>query len=97
MSTWLFNVYGDEVREEVEMGMGRMGVRFMGKGREWRLPNLLYADDLICCGESEEVRRCCLKVTVDKSKMVVLNGEEGWSVRFSWIGCNCNVFQNLSI
>ena len=24
------------------------------EGREWRLPGLLYADDLILCGESEE-------------------------------------------
>ena len=23
-------------------------------GREWRLPGLLYADDLVLCGESEE-------------------------------------------
>ena len=24
------------------------------EGREWRLPGLLYADDLVLCGESEE-------------------------------------------
>ena len=24
------------------------------EGRQWRLPGLLYADDLILCGESEE-------------------------------------------
>ena len=23
-------------------------------GREWRLPGLLYVDDLVLCGESEE-------------------------------------------
>ena len=23
------------------------------KGREWRLPGILYADDLVLCGESE--------------------------------------------
>ena len=36
------------------MGMGRMGVRFQDQVREWRLPGLLYADDLILFGESEE-------------------------------------------
>ena len=24
------------------------------EGREWRLPSLLYVDDLVLCGESEE-------------------------------------------
>ena len=31
-----------------------MGVRFLEKRKEWRLPGILYADDLILCGESEE-------------------------------------------
>ena len=43
----VFYVYMDEVMKDVKMGMGRMGVRFLEKGREWRLPDLLYADDLI--------------------------------------------------
>ena len=62
---------------------------FLEDGREWRLPGLLYADDLILCGESEEdlrmmvgrfaevCRRRGLKVNADKSKVMVLNGEEG--------------------
>ena len=54
MSPWLFNVYMDGVMKEVKMGMGRRGVRFMEDGREWRLPGLFYADNLILCGESEE-------------------------------------------
>ena len=29
------------------------GVRFMER-REWRLPGLLYADNLVLCDESEE-------------------------------------------
>ena len=47
----------------------------------------LYVDDLILCGESEELRpmvgqfvevcRRGLKVNVSKSKVMVLNGEEG--------------------
>ena len=31
--------------------MKRRGVSFMEDGREWRLPVLLYADDLVVCGE----------------------------------------------
>ena len=40
--------------KEVKMGMGRKGVSFMEDGIEWRLPNILYADDSVLCGESEE-------------------------------------------
>ena len=58
-------------------------------GREWRLPGLLYIDDLILCGELEEdlmaiggcfvevYRRRSLKVNAGKSKVMMLNGEEG--------------------
>ena len=45
----LFNVYIDAVMKVVKIGMGRRGVRFMEEGREWRLPGLLYADDLVMC------------------------------------------------
>ena len=52
------------------------------------MPLLLYADDLVLCGESEEYlramvekfvvcRRRGLKVDAGKSKVMVLNGEEG--------------------
>ena len=51
MSPWLFNVYMDAVMKEVKMGMGRRGMRFMEEGREGRLPDLSYADDLALCGE----------------------------------------------
>ena len=40
--------------KEVKVGMGRRGVRFLQDGREWILPGLSYADDLVLCGESEE-------------------------------------------
>ena len=65
------------------------GVRFLEDGRRWRLFDLLYADNLVLCGELEEdlrvmvgqfaevCRRRGLKVNVDKSKVMVLNGEEG--------------------
>ena len=85
MSPWLFNVYMDGVMKEVKMGMGRKGVRFLDDGREWKLPGLLYEDNLVLCGELEEdlmvgwfaevCRKRGLKVNADKSKVMVLNGE----------------------
>ena len=39
---------------EVKMGMGRRRVKFLEKGREWRLPGFLYANDSVLCGDSEE-------------------------------------------
>ena len=71
------------------MGIRRRGVGFLEEGREYRLPGLLYANDLALCGESDEdlmtmvgwfVEVCMergLKVSADKSKVIVLNGEEG--------------------
>ena len=74
---------------KVKMGMERRGVRFQEERREQRLPGLLYADDLVLCGESEEdlramvrrfaevFRRRGLKVNAGKSKVIVLGGEKG--------------------
>ena len=42
------------VMTEVKMGMGRRGVRFQDEGREWRLPGLLHADDLVLRGASRK-------------------------------------------
>ena len=65
------------------MGMGRRGVSFLEDGGEWRLPGLLYADNLVLCGESEEdlrvmvgwfaevCRRREVKVNEGKSKVMV--------------------------
>ena len=87
MSLWLFNLYMDGVMKEVKMGIGRRQVSFLEDGREWRMPGLLYAEDLVQCGESEEdlrvmvgrfaevCRRKGLKVNEGESKVVVLNGE----------------------
>ena len=47
MSPWLFNVYMYSLMKEVKIGIGRRGVRFQEEGREWSLPDLLYADDLV--------------------------------------------------
>ena len=64
-------------------------MRFQEEGRESRLPGLMYADNLVLCGESEEdlraivgcfvevCRRRGLKVNAGKSKVMVLGGEEG--------------------
>ena len=54
ISSWLFNVNMDAVMKKVKMGIGRRGVRFQEERSEWRLPDLLYADDLVLWGESEE-------------------------------------------
>ena len=78
----------DGVMKEVKMGMGRRGVSFMENGKEWRLPGLLYADDLVLCRQSEEdlkvivgrfaevCRRRGLKVSAGESKVMILNEEE---------------------
>ena len=54
MSTWLFNVYINAVMKEVKIGMRRREVKFLEESRKWRLPGLLYADDMVLCGEPEE-------------------------------------------
>ena len=53
------------------------------------MPDLLYTDDLVLCGESEEdlrvmvrqfaemCRRRGLKINAGKSKVMVLNGKRG--------------------
>ena len=51
MSPWLLNVYMNVVMREVKIGIGRRGVRFLEDGRDWRLPGLLYADDLVLWGK----------------------------------------------
>ena len=63
-------------------------MRFLGDGRKWKFPDLLYADDLVLFGEPEkdlravlgwfaEACRRGLKVNAGKSKVMLLNEEEG--------------------
>ena len=73
--------------------------RFMEEGREWRLPGLWNAGDLVLCGESGEnlrvmvgryggvCRRRGLNVKAGKSKVMVMNGEEvlECEVRVDWV------------
>ena len=46
MSPWLFNLYMDGVMKEMLGGVDGEGVRMVVNRREWRIPCLLYADDL---------------------------------------------------
>ena len=82
---------------------------FLEDVREWRLPGLLYADYLILCGELEEdlrvmvkqfgevYRRRGLKVNADKSKVVVLNGEEELECEVHVDGVHLEHVLNLNI
>ena len=56
MSSWAFNVYMYTVMMDVKME----------EGREWRLPGLLCADDLVLCGKSEEELRAMVGRFVDE-------------------------------
>ena len=71
-----------------ETGDGKSGREVLRGGERRRLPGVLYWDDLALCAESEEdlrvlkgsfvevCKRRGLKVTVDKSKVTALGGEE---------------------
>src|SRR5678815_1343878 len=62
-----------------------MCIRDRENGDEWRVPYLLYADDLVLCGECEEslrglierfgrvCKRRGLKVNINKSKVMVVS------------------------
>ena len=75
--------------KKVKMGMVRRGVIFLEEKREWKLTSLLYGDNLVLCGESQDDLRAMvrhfgevcwrrsLKVNASRSKVMVMNGEEG--------------------
>ena len=73
ISPWVFNVYMDTVKKEMEMRRRR--VRLLEDGREWRLPGLLYANDLVLCGELEEELRAMVEqfVEVCRSRGLAVN------------------------
>ena len=58
MFPWLFNVYMDALMKEEKSEVS-------GGRREWRLPGLLYADDLVLCGESKENQRAMVECFVE--------------------------------
>ena len=96
MSPWLFNLYMDGVMKELMIGVGGEGMRVVKNGREWRVPCLLYADDLVLCGESEEslrkmvecfgrvCKRRGLKVNGEKSKVMVVS-RRMYSLELCWM------------
>ena len=47
---WLFNVYMKGVMKGVKLGMGRRG-GIPGGWERVEMPGLLYADELVLCGE----------------------------------------------
>ena len=49
LSPWHFTAHKDAVMKEMKMWMG---ARFSLENREWKLPDLLYADDMVLCSES---------------------------------------------
>ena len=53
-------------------------MRILEKGREWGLPGLLYADDLVLCGESKEELRVMVGwfVEVCRRRGMKVIGEE---------------------
>ena len=53
MSPWLFNVYMDAVMKDVKIEMEGREVRFQEESRKWRVPGLLYSDNLVLCREYE--------------------------------------------
>ena len=55
----------DVVLKEMKMEIGRTGVRFLEEGSEWRLPGLLFADDLILCDESKIHQRAMMGLFVE--------------------------------
>ena len=78
------------------------------EGREWRLPGLLYADDLVLCSEPEEnlravvgcfvevFKRRGLKVNAGKSEVMVLGEEEGLKYEVCIDGIRLEHLQNLN-
>ena len=90
MSPWLFNIYMDGVVREVNMRVLGQGLNLVSAGgREWKLNQLLFADDTALVADSEvklrrlveEFGRVCqrrsLKVNVGKSKVMKCSREAG--------------------
>ena len=84
--------------EGVEDGDGKEGSKIPGGEERMEIICLLYADDFVMCGESDEdlrvmverfeemCRRRGLKVNASKSRMMVLNGE---------VGVECEPYEEL--
>ena len=89
MSPWLFNMYMDGVMKEARPMFGRKGVSMVSGTKEWKVTDLLYADDLVLVAESvndlelmigsfdKVCTRRGMKVNASKSKVMVFGGEDG--------------------
>ena len=87
MSPWLFNIYMDGVVREVNAKVQGAGLPLVdGSGREWRINQLLFADDTALVADSvEQLRRLVvefervcerrkLRVNAGKSKVMRCGG-----------------------
>ena len=56
MSLWLFNLFMDAVMKEVREKAGAVGVMLRDERRniEWKVDRLMFADDTVLLGDSEE-------------------------------------------
>ena len=56
MSPWLFNFFMDAVMKEVREKAGDVGVTLRDESRniEWKVDWLMFADDTVLLGDSEE-------------------------------------------
>ena len=62
-------------------------MRLLEEGREWRLPGLLYADDLVLCTESEEDLSAMVGRFVEVCRRRGLKVNAGNSTEWrGWIG-----------
>ena len=87
-----FHVYMDVVMKKVKMGTGRREMRFQEEEREWRLPGLLYVDDLVLCGESEEDLRAMAERFVEVCRRRNLKVNAGKVMALGWEeGAECEV------
>ena len=62
----LQSIYGSS-DEGVENEDGKEGMRFLEEEREWRLPGLVYANDLVLFDESEHLKAMVGRFSVEKS------------------------------
>src|SRR5215469_12929114 len=84
MSPWLFNVYMDSIVREVKRECREEGLNLQSErgGVQWRVNMLLYADDTVLIGETEEslqrlvtsfdriCRKRKVRINGDKSKVM---------------------------
>ena len=60
---------------------------YLQEGRDWRLPGLLYTDDLVVCGESEEDLPVVMKIfEVFQRRDLKVNEDK--SMRWCWVKTN---------